>query len=64
SVEIGLDKYRLEYATQTSHYYPLSIVPIMDYILCKKNEVNNIRMIARGKEVGLPDDVIRSKLVL
>jgi len=64
SVEIGLDKYGLEYATQTSHYYPLSIVPIMDYILCKKNEVNNIRMIVRGKEVGLPDDVIRSKLVL
>ncbi len=64
SVEIGLDRYGLEYATKTSHYYPLSIVPIMDYILCKKNEVNNIRMIVRGKEVGLPDDAIRSKLVL
>lgn len=63
-VEIGLDKYVLEYAAQTSHYYPLSVVPIMDYIQCKKNEVDNIRMIVRGREAGLSDDMVRSKLVL
>lgn len=63
-VETGMDKYWLEYAARISHYYPLSIVPIMDYILCKKNEVDNIRMIVRGKEVGLSEDMIRSKLVL
>jgi V/A-type H+-transporting ATPase subunit C len=63
-VEIGLEKYWLEYAARTSHYYPLSIVPIMDYILSKRNEVDNIRMIVRGREAGLSDEVIRSRLVL
>ncbi len=63
-VETGLEKYWLEYAARTSHYYPLSIVPIMDYILSKRNEVNNIRMIVRGREAGLSDEVIRSRLVL
>ena len=63
-VEIGLDKYCLEHASRSSHYYPLSIVPIMDYVVSKKNEVDNIRMIVRGREAGLSDDLIRSKLVL
>jgi len=36
----------------------------MDYVVSKKNEVDNIRMIVRGKEVGLTNDAIRSKLVL
>ncbi len=63
-VESDLGKYQLEYTARTSHYYPLSIVPIMDYVVSKKNEVDNIRMIVRGKEVGLTNDAIRSKLVL
>lgn len=63
-VEAVLDKYALEYATRVSHYYPLSILPIYDYMLRKNTEVNNIRIIARGKETALPDEIIRKHLVM
>ena len=63
-VEIALEKYRLTIAKRTSQAYPLSIVPVIGYIISKRIEVDNIRMIARGKVVGLGDDVIRSRLVM
>lgn len=59
-----LNKYALDYVSRISHYYPLSIVPILDYMVSKKNEVNNIRIIARGKETNLPDNVIKNQLVI
>ncbi|WP_406659751.1 V-type ATP synthase subunit C [Methanolobus sp. ZRKC3] len=63
-VESRLKKHRLESATSSSHFYPLSIVPIMDYMLSKKNEVNNLRIIIRGKAANLGDDLIREQLVI
>ena len=63
-VESRLKKYRLKSATSSSHFYPLSVVPIMDYMLSKKNEVNNLRIIIRGKAANLGDDFIREQLVI
>lgn len=63
-VETRLKKYRLKSAASFSHVYPLSIVPIMDYILTKQNEVNNLRIIVRGKEANLSDEIIREQLVI
>jgi len=63
-VESRLKKYRLKSAISSSRFYPLSIVPIMDYMLSKKNEVNNLRIIIRGKAANLGDDFIREQLVI
>lgn len=63
-VETRLKKLRLKSAASFSHVYPLSIVPIMDYILSKENEVSNLRMIIRGKAVGLSDEEIKNQLVI
>jgi V/A-type H+-transporting ATPase subunit C len=63
-VEAILDKYALGFASRISHYYPLSILPIFDYIVNKNLEVKNIRIIARGKEAQLPDEIIKSHLVI
>src|SRR3990170_433590 len=63
-IETRLDKYGLLYASKISYYYPLSILPILDYIVSKKLEVDNIRIIVRGKETNLPEDIIRSHLVM
>src|SRR5574341_1409069 len=49
-IETRLEKYGLVYASRISYYYPLSILPVLDYILSKKIEVDNMRMIVRGKE--------------
>jgi V/A-type H+/Na+-transporting ATPase subunit C len=63
-VETRLRKLRLKSAASFSHVYPLSIVPIMDYVLSKENEVSNLRMIIRGKAVGLSDEEIKNQLVI
>jgi V/A-type H+-transporting ATPase subunit C len=63
-IEMRLDKYGLTYASRISYYYPLSILPILDYILSKKIEVDNVRIIVRGKETSLPDDIIKAHLVM
>jgi V/A-type H+-transporting ATPase subunit C len=44
--------------------YPLSVLPIIDYMIRKKIEVDNIRIIARGKESKLDVDHIKELLVV
>ncbi len=64
NIETHLDKYALLYATRISYYYPLSILPVLDYIVSKKLEVDNIRIIVRGKETKLPEQIIKAHLVM
>ncbi|MCZ7400696.1 MAG: V-type ATP synthase subunit C [Candidatus Methanoperedens sp.] len=64
NIETRLDKYGILYACRISYYYPLSILPVLDYIVSKKIEVDNLRMIVRGKETKLSEDTIKSHLVM
>lgn len=64
AVALALDKALLAHATGFSRRYPLSLLPVVDYVLRKKVEVDNLRIIAAGKEHGLSDDTIRGLLVL
>jgi V/A-type H+-transporting ATPase subunit C len=64
NIETRLDKYGLVYASRISYYYPLSILPVLDYILSKKIEVDNLRIIVRGKETMLPEEIIKAHLVM
>ncbi len=59
-----VEKVHLLEAARYAHLHPLSILPILDFIVRKDREVQNIRIIARGKESGLSTDVIRSLLVV
>jgi V/A-type H+-transporting ATPase subunit C len=59
----ALDRLLLRTANKFSHLYPLSIFPVLGYVLAKKTEVDNIRIIARGKESGLRPELIRKLLV-
>jgi len=64
AIEVALNKADVMYAEKISHAYPLSILPILGYTVRKNVEVNNIRTIARGKEVLLSNEVIRNQLVI
>jgi len=64
NIETRLDKYGILYACRISYYYPLSILPVLDYIVSKKIEVDNLRIIVRGKETKLSEDTIKSHLVM
>ncbi|ELZ94960.1 V-type ATP synthase subunit C [Haloferax mucosum ATCC BAA-1512] len=62
--ERALDAALLEYGDSLGHVYPLSVTPIVSYILAKEREVDNIRAIARGREAGLGPDAIEEELVI
>jgi len=62
--EHATDAALLAYGDQLGTIHPVSITPIISYILAKEREVENIRAIARGKEAGLPVDQIESELVI
>jgi len=62
--EHALHRAELEYAGRLSNKYPLSICPVLAYILTKEREVENIRAIARGREAGLEPEEIEEELVI
>ena len=59
-----LQRHLMRQSERFSHIYPLSALPVLDYLIRKKIEVENIRIIARGKESGMDSDVIKSLLVI
>ncbi len=59
-----VEKIHLLTATKQAHVHPLSVLPVLDFIVRKDREVQNVRIIARGKESGLPGDVLRDLLVV
>lgn len=63
-VSLAMQRHLLRSSGKFSHIYPLSVLPIMDYMLRKKQEVDNIRIIARCKESDLGPDQIKKLLVM
>lgn len=61
---IALDKALIGTSEKFAHFYPLSVLPIVNYMTRKNVEVGNIRVIARGKESGLSTKVIEDLLVV
>ena len=59
----AIEKNHLSRVARFASRYPLSILPIVHYLILKKEEVDNLRIIARGKERGLTSDMIK-KLVI
>jgi V/A-type H+-transporting ATPase subunit C len=64
TLESRLTRYYLESSTILSHVSPITVVPILDYIIHKNNEATNLRIIFRGKETGLSDELIKDQLVV
>jgi V/A-type H+-transporting ATPase subunit C len=61
--EQALDSALLEYSDKLSYTYPVSICSALSYVLAKEREVENVRAIARGREVGLTVEEIEGELV-
>jgi len=62
--ERAIEAALLEYGDRLSNVFPLSICPVLSYLLAKEREVDNIRAIARGREVGLSEEEIQAELVM
>ena len=62
--EHALEAALLAYSRHLSVVYPLSVCPVLAFVLAKEREVDNIRAIARGREAGLSVEDIESELVI
>ena len=62
-LEIGLFKYLLARSTLFMHQHPLSVDTIIGYMFAKDMEVRNLKIIVKGKQLGLSEDFIRGQLV-
>jgi V/A-type H+-transporting ATPase subunit C len=63
-IEARLKAYLIRYAWALSNYHPLSILPVLGYMVSKDTEVANIRKIVRGKEAGLSAELIEEQVVV
>jgi len=63
-IEARLKAYLVRYAWALSNYHPLSILPVLGYIVSKDTEVSNIRKIVRGKEADLSPELIEEQVVV
>ena len=61
--ERALDVALQSYADRLGFVHPLSVTPVVSYILAKEREVDNVRAIARGREAGLDLERIERELV-
>ncbi len=63
-IALELDRYLMRTSEKLSRIYPLSVLPVIDFIIRKKKEVDFIRIIVKGKDNNLPESMIKELLVL
>ncbi len=63
-IEIKFDKAWMEVVAKRASNYPLSILPVLQYMVLKKIEVDNLRTLGWGKWKGVPAEEIEEQLVI
>ena len=59
-----LDSRLMKKAFLLLHQNPLSIAPVLGYILAKEIEIKNLKMISRAKELDLPEEFMEKNLIV
>lgn len=62
-VERALDRYKLTRGTTMLHKHPLSINPILGYMISKEAEIENLRIIMQAKRAGLDRAFIEENII-
>ena len=63
SLESELYRQLLRQSTLFMHQHPLTIDNILGYMFAKDMEVRNLRIIVKGKQLGLSEDFIEKQLI-
>ena len=64
ALEIGLYRHLLRQSILFMHQNPLSVDVILGYMFAKDIEIRNLRIIIKGKQLGLGEQFIESQLIL
>ncbi len=63
TLETDLYKYLLKKSILLLHQHPLTVDVILGYMFAKDIEIRNLRIIIKGKQLGLKEEFIESQLV-
>ncbi len=63
ALEAGLLRHLLAKSSLFMHQHPLSVDTILGYMFAKDMEVRNLRIIIKGKQLGLSEEFIEGQLV-
>jgi V/A-type H+-transporting ATPase subunit C len=63
-MEIELDKIWIEAIAKRAGNYPLSVLPVLQYIVLKKVEVDDLRILGWGKWHNIPNEEIERQMVI
>src|SRR3989338_7780912 len=63
TLETGLYRHLLKESALFLHQHPLSVDIILGYMLAKDIETRNLRILIKGKQLGLGNDFIENQLV-
>ena len=63
ALEIELYRHLLKQSILFTHQHPLSVDVILGYMFAKEMEVRNLKMIFKGKQLGLSEQFLESQLV-
>ncbi len=63
TLETGLYRHLLKKSALFLHQHPLSVDIILGYMLAKDIETRNLRILIKGKQLGLGNDFIENQLV-
>jgi V/A-type H+/Na+-transporting ATPase subunit C len=63
TLETEMYKHLLRKTILLLHQHPLSVEVILGYMFAKEIEVRNLKIIVKGKQLGLEDDFIEGQLV-
>ncbi|RLI80757.1 ATP synthase A1 subunit C [Archaeoglobales archaeon] len=64
TTEVLFDKAWIETIAKRATSYPLSILPVMHYMVLKKVEVDNLRILGWGKWYNMPNEEIEKQMVI
>lgn len=62
--EKTLDVWLLQKATLLLHQFPLSVDTLLGYMFAKEIEARNLRVLVKGKQLGLAEDFLAAQLVI
>ena len=63
-LEITLKKYLMKMSSLLIHQHPLSVDIILGYMLAKDVEVKNLKMLTKGKQLGIEEDFLAEQVVI
>ncbi len=63
-IEVNFDKAWISAIARRASNYPLSVLPVLQYMVLKKVEVDNLRILGWGKYYGLPNEEIEKQMVI